>query len=86
MTIFGKTARYEDVTNGLPRAPDRLSDPLPASRIRARVSPAAAARFVPDSPLEEEGFELLVPPSNRTAVRRARPSFFGTRLHRLRSF
>jgi hypothetical protein len=31
--------------------------------------------FAPDSPLEEEGFELLVPPSNRTTVRRARPRF-----------
>jgi hypothetical protein len=41
--------------------------------------------FVPDSPLEEAGFELLVPPSKRTAVSRALPSIFGARLHRLRS-
>src|SRR5437660_12797294 len=33
-------------------------------------------RFARDSPLEEDGFELLGPPSKRTAVRRARPSFF----------
>jgi hypothetical protein len=59
MTIFGKTARYEDVTNGLPRAPDRLGDPLPASPHRR--ADIAGTRFVPDSPLEEAGFEPSVP-------------------------
>ena len=31
-----------------------------------------AEQFVADSPLEEDEFELLVPPSKRTAVRRTR--------------
>jgi hypothetical protein len=42
-------------------------------------------RFAEDSPLEEDGFELLVPPSKRTAYAELAPSFFGARLHRLRS-
>ena len=33
-----------------------------------RVRRPPARRFVPDSPLEEEGFEPLVPPSKRTAI------------------
>jgi hypothetical protein len=32
---------------------------------------AAKVRFAMDSPLEEKGFELLVPPSKKTAVRGA---------------
>jgi hypothetical protein len=32
--------------------------------------------FALDSPLEEAGFELLVPPSKRTAVPELAPSFF----------
>jgi hypothetical protein len=33
-------------------------------------------QFVADSTLEEAGFELLVPPSKRTAVPELAPSFF----------
>ena len=40
-------------------------------------------RFVADSSLEQRRFELLVPPSKGTAVRRV---VFCARLHRLRSF
>jgi hypothetical protein len=36
---------------------------------------------VADSPLEEDGFELLVPPSKRIASAELAPSFFGARLH-----
>src|SRR5947209_6402471 len=41
-----------------------------ASPSRERV------RFALDSPLEGSGFELLVPPSKRTAVSELAPSFF----------
>jgi hypothetical protein len=62
----------------------RNKHPAPSDRTHAVILPAH--REFADSPLEEEGFELLVPPSKRTAVRRARPSFFRARLHRVRSF
>jgi hypothetical protein len=32
------------------------------SRVSASLIPAGQLRFAPDSPLEEEGFELSVPP------------------------
>src|SRR6516165_9800181 len=48
--------------------------------------PSDVIRSSLGSPVERDGFELLVPPSKRTAVRRVRPSFFDARLHRLRSF
>jgi hypothetical protein len=69
--------------NELVRQSRRPTEPVIADRDQG-MHPEN--RFASDSPLEEEGFELLVPPSKRTAVRRARPLFFRARLHRLRSF
>jgi hypothetical protein len=64
--------------------------PLPSTDVMEQTSyygaPGREVRFAADSPVEEKGFELLVPLSKRTAVRRTRPFFFGARLHRLRSF
>ena len=51
-----------------------------------RVRRPPARRFVPDSPLEEEGFEPLVPPSAKRTAVPSSPFFFCARLHRLRSF
>jgi hypothetical protein len=42
-------------------------------------------KFV-DSPLAEEGFELLVPPQRGQPYAELASAFFGARLHRLRSF
>jgi hypothetical protein len=39
------------------------------------TSITADAQFAPDSSLEEDGFELLVPPQEESRSR-ARPSFF----------
>ena len=52
-------------------AASKVDKPGRAAEIRTERD-----RGFADSPLEGEGFELHVPPSKRTAVRRARPFVF----------
>jgi hypothetical protein len=41
---------------------------VPSGQIRDVFRQVAGVEFAPDSPLEEDGFELVVPLSKRTAV------------------
>jgi hypothetical protein len=63
----------ERVGIGLPRLVDRV---LIRLNREDKLSILQKLRFAADSPVEGAGFELLVPPSKRTAVPELARSFF----------
>ena len=68
-----------------PQAVQIKSDAFSQAEVALSLGIAPEIKFAADSPLEEDGFELVVPLSKRTAVPGS-PIRFPGRRHRLRAF